>query len=353
MNSISIGGRKIGRGHPAYIIAEMSANHGHDFDKALSIIKAAKDAGADAVKIQTYTPDTMTIACDNEHFKIKGTIWEGKTLHDLYGEAYTPWEWQPKLKEYAEEIGIDLFSTPFDPSSVDFLEEMDVQVYKIASFEVVDIPLLKKVAQTGKPVIMSTGMATLEEVEEAVETLRNNGCNELALLKCTSAYPAPTEEANLLTILDLEKRFDVPSGLSDHTLSAIPAIASVALGGCIVEKHFTISRESDGPDSKFSIEPAEFRQMVDDIRIAESALGSPAYGPTPRQKDSLVFRRSLFVIDDIKAGESFTADNIRSIRPGNGMHTRYYEKVCGQKATKDIKRGTPLASDLIEGWAHK
>ncbi|WFS61217.1 pseudaminic acid synthase [Pseudodesulfovibrio thermohalotolerans] len=346
-NTIRIGDRLIGEGQPAYIIAEMSANHGHDFDQALRIIEAAHKAGADAVKLQTYTPDTMTIDCDNEWFRIHGTIWEGKNLHSLYGEAFTPWEWQPKLKEYAESLGMDCFSSPFDFTSVDFLEEMGVVAYKVASFEIVDIPLLEKIASTGKPVIVSTGMASLSEIDEAVRTLRANGATDIALLKCTSAYPASPEEANLRTIPHLAKSFGLPAGLSDHTMGNGVAIAGVALGACIVEKHFTIDRSQGGPDSAFSMEPDEFASMVADIRMAEKALGEVSYEITRKQKDSKVFRRSLFVVEDIKAGEELTERNVRSIRPGYGLHTRYLKVVLGKKAVVDIPRGTPLGWDKI------
>ncbi|MCZ6603190.1 MAG: pseudaminic acid synthase, partial [Planctomycetota bacterium] len=288
MDTIVINDRTIGPGQPSYLVAEMSANHNQDFDEAVRIVRAAKEAGADAVKLQTYTPDTLTIPCDNEYFRIgKGTIWEGKNLYQLYGEAYTPWEWQPKLKELADELGLDLFSSPFDHTAVDFLEKMDVTAYKVASFEIVDIPLLRKIASTGKPVIMSTGMATLAEIEEAVRTLRDAGAPGMALLKCTSAYPAPPEEMHLKTIPHLSETFDCPAGLSDHTLGTTVPIAAVALGACIVEKHFTLSREIPGPDSAFSLEPEEFRAMVDAIRTVEKALGEVRYQPTEREKASV------------------------------------------------------------------
>ncbi|MFC1821076.1 pseudaminic acid synthase [Thermodesulfobacteriota bacterium] len=347
MPYIEINGRRIGRGYPVYIIAEMSANHNHNFEKAVKIIEAAKEAGADAVKLQTYTPDTITIDCDNEYFRIKGTIWEGKNLYQLYGEAYTPWEWQPKLKEFTDERGVDLFSTPFDPSAVDFLEAMDVPAYKVASFENVDISLLEKIAHTGKPMIVSTGMASLSEIDEAVHVIRQTKNAPLALLKCTSAYPAPPEEANLRTISHLARAFDVPTGLSDHTMSSAVAVGAVALGACIVEKHFTLSRKDPGPDSSFSMEPDEFKAMVEDIRTIEKALGSVCYDITEKQKESRVFRRSLFVVEEMRAGEIFTPQNVRSIRPGYGLHTRYLPVVFGKKAAGDIARGTPLSWDLI------
>jgi N-acetylneuraminate synthase len=349
MNSIVINGRTIGQGHPTYIIAEMSANHGHAFDRAVAIVQAAKEAGADAIKLQTYTPDTLTIDCNNDYFQVKGTLWNGRTLYDLYGEAYTPWEWQPKLKEIANNLGMDLFSTPFDASSVDFLEAMDVPVYKVASFENVDLPLLRRIAQTGRPVIMSTGMATLGEIEEAVETLRAAGTSELALLKCTSAYPSPPEAINLRTIPHLAQAFQTPVGLSDHTLGTAVPVAAVALGACIIEKHFCLSRNEPGPDSAFSLEPHEFQQMVASVRSAELALGHVHYGIEAREQVSRVFRRSLFVVEDVTAGELLTAANVRSIRPGHGLHTRYLDTVLGQRAACDIARGTPLAWQHVSG----
>jgi N-acetylneuraminate synthase len=341
-NSFEINGRRIGPGAPAYIIAEMSANHGQSFDEAVKIIKAAKQAGADAIKLQTYTADTLTIDCDNSYFRIQGTLWDGRTLYDLYGEAYTPWEWQPKLKNLADEIGLDLFSTPFDDSAVDFLEGMQVPAHKIASFENCDIALLRKVARTGKPIIVSTGMATSEEIDEVVRTIREAGGKQLALLKCTSAYPASPDEMNLRTIPHLAQTFGVPVGLSDHTLGSVVAVAAVSLGACIVEKHFTLSRGAGGPDSAFSLEPEEFKAMVDGVRVAEKALGTIHYGLSPAEEKSRVFRRSLFVVDDIAAGEPFTERNVRSIRPGHGLHPRHLDQVLGRRATRDIRRGTPL-----------
>jgi len=345
--SIEINSRHIGLGYPTYIIAEMSANHNQDFDQAVKIIEAAKSSGADAIKLQTYTPDTLTIDCDNEYFRIgKGTIWEGRNLYDLYSEAYMPWEWQPKLKAIAEDLGIDLFSTAYDSSSVDFLEEMGVPVHKVASFENVDIPLIEKMAHTGKPLIISTGMTTLGEIEEAVQAARNAGVTRIALLKCTSAYPAPPEEMNLRTISYLAKAFGVPMGLSDHTLGIAVPVAAVALGACIVEKHLTLSRDTPGPDSAFSLEPQEFKAMVEAIRVAEKALGEVRYEVTKSEAASRVFRRSLFVVQDVKAGEVFTEENVQSIRPGYGLHTRHLEEVIGRYASRDIKHGTPL------DWCH-
>lgn len=349
MKVITINNHKIGQGHPTYIIAEMSANHNQDFDTAVRIMEMAKEAGADAVKVQTYTPDTLTIDCDNEHFRIKGTIWEGKNLYALYREAYTPWEWQPKLKEIADKLALDLFSTPFDSTAVDFLEHMDVPAYKVASFEVVDLPLLRKIAKTNKPIIISTGMATLSEIDEAVQTVREAGGNELALLKCTSAYPAPVEEMNLRTIPHLAEAFGVPSGLSDHTMGSAVPLAAVTLGACIVEKHLTLSRKEAGPDSAFSMEPHEFKKMVEAVRIVERAIGEVRYEVTENERNSRMFRRSLFVVKDMQAGEQFTEENIRSIRPGHGLHTRYFDEVLNRRASRALKKGTPLTWDCVEG----
>jgi len=345
---IEINGRKIGSGYPAYIIAELSANHRQQFDEAVKLIEAAKKAGADAVKLQTYTPDTLTLQCNARYFQISGgTLWDGKPLYDLYSEAYMPWEWQPKLKELADSIGIRLFSTPIDKTSVDFLEGMGVPVYKIASFEIVDIPLIEYIASKGKPIIISTGMAAQDEIDEAIQAARRGGARQVALLKCTSAYPALPAEMNLRTIPDMARRFKVPIGLSDHTLNIAVPVASVALGACILEKHFTLSRSIPGPDSAFSLEPHEFRAMVDAIRTAEEALGEISYKVSEQEAKSRVFRRSLFVVKDMRKGEVFTEENVRSIRPGHGLHPRYLKDILGAKAAKDIARGTPLSRQLI------
>ena len=344
---IAVNTRRIGAGASVYVIAEMSANHGQSFDQAIKILQAAKEAGADAVKLQTYTPDTMTIDCDEEPFRVKGTLWAGRTLYDLYSEAYTPWDWQPKLKATAEEIGLDLFSTPFDETAVDFLEKMGTPAYKIASFEVVDLPLLRRIARTGKPIIMSTGMATLAEIDEAVQTIREAGGTQLALLKCTSAYPALPEQMNLHTIPHLAEAFDVPVGLSDHTLGTPVPVAATVLGASIVEKHITLSRADGGPDSAFSMEPAEFKAMVEAIRVAEKALGAVQYGVNDEETKTRAFRRSLFVVKDLREGEVFTEENIRSIRPGCGLHTRHLHEILGQNASRDVPRGTPLSWDII------
>lgn len=344
-----IGGRKVGPGHPVYVIAELSANHGQDFDQAVRIIRAMKESGADAVKVQTYTADTLTIPCSNEYFRIGGgTLWDGRTLHDLYQEAYMPWEWQPKLQAVTEELGMDFFSTPFDDSAVDFLEAMAVPVHKVASFELVDLPLLRKIASTKKPIIASTGMATQDEIAEAVKTLREGGCSQLALLKCTSAYPALPEEMNLRTIPDISARFGVPAGLSDHTMGHTVPVAAVALGACIVEKHFTLDRKVPGPDSTFSLEPAEFKAMVEAIRITEKALGKVNYEVSANESKSRQFRRSLFVVADVKAGEAFTTKNVRSIRPGHGLHTRHLGEIIGKAAAQDITGGTPLDWSMVQ-----
>jgi len=347
---IEINGRQIGLGHPIYIVAELSANHNQNFDQAVQLIHAAKSAGADAIKLQTYTPDTLTIRSDKEYFRVGGgTLWDGRTLYDLYGEAYTPWEWQPKLKAIANDLGLDLFSTAFDATAVDFLEEMGVPLHKVASFEIVDIPLIEKMARTGKPLLISTGMATLGEIEEAVQTARNAGTMQIALLKCTSAYPAPPEEMNLRTIPHLAEAFHVPVGLSDHTLGIAVPVAAVALGACIVEKHFTLSRAISGPDSAFSLEPQEFKAMVEVIRTTEKAVGKVHYGVSEQEAKSRVFRRSLFVVKDMKTGEAFTTENVRSIRPGCGLHTRYLNEIMGRRASQDIQRGTPLSWRHIAG----
>lgn len=344
---MKLNNRRIGSGEPVYIIAEMSANHNQDLGQAIRIMEAAKEAGADAVKLQTYTPDSLTIDCDNDYFRIKGTIWEGKNLYQLYGEAATPWDWHPKLKECAQELGLDLFSSPFDAVAVDFLEVQDVPLYKVASFELVDQPLLQKIASTGKPVIMSTGMASLAEIDEAVKTLRENGTSELALLKCTSAYPAPLGEMNLRTIPHLAQTFGVVAGLSDHSMGVAVPVAAVALGACLIEKHLTLSRSELGPDSAFSLEPQEFEAMVSAVRQTEQALGTVHYEPTPKEQQSRLFRRSLFVVKDVEAGEKFTEVNVRVIRPGHGIAPKYIDKVLGKKAAVDVQRGTPISWDLV------
>ena len=347
---ITLGRRQIGASYPVYIIAELSANHNQDFQQAVKVIHAAKDSGADAIKLQTYTADTITIRSDRDLFRIKGgTLWDGATLHDLYGQAYTPWEWQPKLKQVANDLGMDLFSSAFDATAVDFLQGMDVPAHKVASFELVDLPLIKKMAATGKPLIISTGMATLEEITEAVNAAQGAGASQIALLKCTSAYPASPESMNLRTIPELSRRFGVPVGLSDHTMGVAVPVAAAALGACIIEKHLTLSRELKGPDSAFSLEPHEFQTMVEAVRAGQAALGTIKFGVNADDAKSRIFRRSLFIVKDVKQGERFTEENVRSIRPANGLHTRHLSEVLGKPAAHDIERGTPLSWDLVRG----
>lgn len=330
-----------------YLVAELSANHNGRIERAEELVRAAAAAGADAVKLQTYTADTMTILSDKPWFRIRGTQWEGRTLYDLYTEASMPWEWQPRLRALALDLGIECFSTPFDASSVDFLESMNVPCHKVPSFELVDIPLLKKIATTHKPVIMSVGMANLGEIDEAVRTLRDNGSGEIILLRCVSTYPALPEESNLRTIPHLATAFNCRAGLSDHTLGGATAVAAVSLGACLIEKHFTLSRTDGGPDGTFSMEPQEFAAMSRDIRIVEKALGSVCYGLTDAQQASVVFRRSLFVVKDICQGEPFTPDNVRCIRPGNGLPPRYLDVVLTRRAACSLAAGTPLAWDML------
>lgn len=344
--------REIGGNAPAYIIAEMSGNHAGSIERAKEIIRAAKDAGADCIKIQTYTPDTITIDCDNAYFHIDNGTWEGENLYHLYEKAYTPWEWQAELKAEADKVGIDFFSTPFDFTAVDFLEELGVEFYKIASFELVDIPLIKYVASKGKPIIMSTGMSTLAEIDEAVQAIRSQGNNQIALLRCASAYPAITDEMNLRTMQNMGETFGVPVGLSDHSMGSIGAVTAVALGAKIIEKHFCLSREIENPDSSFSMNPEEFKQMVQDIRQAEKAIGIVKYGVSEQENSNLQFRRSIFCVEDIKKGEEITEKNIRVIRPGQGASPKYFETLIGQKALCDIKRGTPLKLDMVGNWSH-
>lgn len=349
IKNIKIDDITIGEGQGTFIIAEISANHNGSFENAVKIIKEAKKAGADAIKIQTYTADTITLDCDNEYFQIKqGTIWDGTTLHKLYQEAYTPWEWQPKLKEIAKEEGLICFSSPFDKTSVDFLEKMNVPAYKIASFEITDIPLIEYVASKGKPIIISTGIATLADIKEAIDTCKRMGNDQIILLKCTSSYPAPMEEINLNTIPNMKETFNTLVGLSDHTLGQEVTIASVALGAKVIEKHFILDRSEGGPDSAFSMEPQEFKSMVDAIRNVEKALGTVKYDLSEKMKKSREFSRSLFIVKDLKDGEIFTEDNVKSIRPGFGMHTRYYSDILGKKAKVNIEKGTPLKWDLVE-----
>ena len=332
-----------------YIIAEMSANHAGSITLAKEIIHAAKESGADCIKIQTYTPDTLTIDCDSSYFHIDNGTWGGENLYHLYSQAYTPWEWQAELKEEADKCGIDFFSTPFDNSAVDFLEEIGIEFYKIASFELIDIPLIEYVASKGKPIIMSTGMSTLAEIDEAVTAVYKNGNPQLALLRCASAYPAITDEMNLKTMQNMEVTFGVPVGLSDHSMGSIGAVTAVAMGAKIIEKHFCIDRTIKNPDASFSMNPLEFKKMVSYIRQAEKAIGKIQYGTMKQEMDNIVFRRSIFSVADIKKGEKLTKENIRIIRPGYGIKPKYYSEILGQIALKDIPRGTPLQFNMIGG----
>lgn len=345
----SIAGRQVGPGHPVYVIAEISSNHGQAFETAAGLVRGAHASGADAVKLQTYTPDTITIDSDAPEF-IQGdaSLWRGTTLHSLYEKAYMPWEWQPRLKAIADELGMDCFSSPFDHTAVDFLVTMDVPAFKIASFELVDLPLIRKVAGTGRPMIISTGMATDAEIDEAVTAARGAGATQIALLKCTSAYPSPPESVNLRAIPAMAERWGVPVGLSDHTQGVAVPAAAVAMGASLVEKHVTTSHVDATPDEAFSLDLDEFATMVEAIRTVERAMGQPRIGPTDEEAESRRFRRSLFVVEDVAAGESFTERNVRSIRPAAGMHTREYDAVLGRRAAVAISRGTPLSPELIE-----
>ncbi|MGD0896508.1 MAG: pseudaminic acid synthase [Thermoguttaceae bacterium] len=347
--SIRVGNRRICGGVPPFVIAEMSGNHNQSLDRALKIVQAAADAGADAIKLQTYTADTITLDVGGGSFVISDpqSPWAGKRLHDLYQEAYTPWEWHKPLFDRARELGLVAFSTPFDATAVDFLEALDVPAYKVASFELVDLALVERIAGTGKPMIVSTGMATLSEIGEAVEAARRAGATEIALLKCSSAYPAQPEEMNLATIPHLAEAFGVPVGLSDHTLGIAVPVAAVALGACIVEKHLTLSRSEPGPDAAFSLEPAEFRAMVEAVRTAQQAVGRVDYGVSPREAASRAFRRSLFVAQDVREGDVFTPENVRSVRPADGLPPKFLPEVLGRRAARDIQAGTPLKWELI------
>ena len=344
----SIGKRTIGPEQPVFIVAEISGNHNRDIDRAKAIIDAAADAGGDAVKLQTYTPDTITINSRRPEFIVRsGKDWKGKTLYELYREAYTPWEWHAELFAHAKKRSLICFSAPFDSTAVDFLETIRNPVYKVASFEVVDIPLLERIGKTKKPVIMSRGMAGVEEIALAIQTLRKFGTKEIVLLQCVSAYPAEPQRMHLSMIPDMRRRFKVLTGLSDHSLTNEAAIASVALGAVLIEKHLTLKRKDGGPDASFSLEPQEFAQLVTSVRVVESAIGTPSYKPSRREKDNMQFRKSLFAVEDIKKGQQLTEKNIRSIRPGNGLPPKRYRAILGKSAAKDIKRGTPLADRLI------
>ncbi len=345
--SIHIAGRRIAADEPPYIIAELSANHNGSLDTALKIIEEAKLAGADAVKLQTYTADTITLDCDTEEFQIHGGLWDGKTLYKLYQEAHMPWEWHAPLFARARELGITIFSSPFDSTAVDLLEDLNTPAYKIASFEAIDLPLIRHVAQTGKPMIISTGMADAEEIEEAVEAAKSAGCKELAILHCVSGYPAPAGDYNLRTIPDMMRRHDLVTGLSDHTLDNTTAIASVVLGASIIEKHFTLDRSGGGPDDSFSLQPAELAALCRDSKTAWSALGQVDYGRKSSEQGNAQFRRSLYVVSDMQAGEVFTSENLRSIRPGFGLAPKHLDRVLGRKASQPIRRGTPLSEALL------
>ena len=345
---IEINGRKIGHGYPPYVIAELSANHNGDINRAFKIIEEAKKAGADAVKLQSYTHETITIDCDREDFQIHGGLWHGQSLYELYKSAHMPWDWHKPLFEKAKALGISIFSSPFDYTAVDLLEGLDAPAYKIASFEIVDLPLIKRVAQTGKPLIISTGMANEIEIAEAVDTARNNGCEDLAILHCVSSYPALPENYNLKTIADMCNRFDAIVGLSDHTVDITTAVASIALGSCIIEKHVTLDRNGGGADDSFSIEPAELKKLCSGVRTAWQALGNVSYLPTDAERGNLKFRRSLYVVSDIYRGETFTAENVRSIRPGFGLSPKFLDDCIGKKASRSIQMGTPLSLDLIQ-----
>ena len=345
--SVEIAGRRIGRDFEPYVICELSGNHNGSLERAVELLKAAADTGADAIKIQSYTPDTITIDHDGPGFRIAGGLWDGRTLYDLYGEAQTPFEWHEHLFRTARELGVTLFSSPFDHSAVDLLEHFGAPAYKIASFEIVDLPLVAYVASKRKPLIISTGMANLREIEEAVTTARDHGCEELVLLHCISSYPAPDEQSNVRTVPDLADRFGVVTGLSDHTFGSAVAVASIALGGCVVEKHFTMRRADGGPDSAFSLEPGEFRTLVEDCKRAWTALGKPTYDLQGCEQGSMVFRRSLYVVSDVDEGAELTRENVRSIRPGHGLPPKHMPEVLGRHASRDLKRGEPLGWDLV------
>jgi len=344
---LNISGREIGKGNPPFIIAEISGNHNGSKETALKIIKAAKEAGADAVKLQTYTADTMTVNSNREDFKINDGLWKGRTLYELYEWAYTPWEWHKELIEYAASLNIIIFSTPFDHTAVDFLEELNVPAYKIASFEVTDLELIKYVARTGKPMIISTGMANDLEIEEAINTARDNGCDELAVLHCVSGYPARSDEYNLHTITDMIKRHDLVTGLSDHTLSNLTAISSVALGASILEKHVTLDREGGGPDDSFSLEPLELKSLCSDVRNAWDSLGEVNYRTKPSEESNIIFRRSLYFVKNLKMGEKVTKDSIRSIRPGYGIEPKYFDSLIGKTLSKDVVINSPVSFDVF------
>ena len=349
MKAINISGRLIGEKHSPFIVAEMSGNHNKSLKKALQIVEAATEAGAHAIKLQTYTADTITLDIKEGDFFIedKDNLWRGKNLYDLYQEAYTPWEWHEPIFKRCRELGIIAFSTPFDETAVDFLETLDIPCYKIASFELTDLPLIRKVAATGKPMIISTGMASVAEIDETVRVAREAGCEDLVLLKCTSSYPASPEDSNLLTIPHMKELFNCPAGLSDHTMGIGAAVASVALGACMIEKHFTLSRADGGVDAAFSMEPEEMRQLIIETERAWQALGQISYSPGEQESKSLKFRRSLYIAKDMVAGEVLTPENLRIVRPGYGLEPKYYDVLLGKKINRAVKKGTPLSWDLI------
>ncbi len=349
MRDIDLQGRKIGASHPPFIIAEMSGNHNQSLERALEIVEAAAKAGAQGIKLQTYTADTMTLDINEGEFYIDDphSLWYGNSLYKLYQQAYTPWEWHKPIFERCQQLGMIGFSTPFDATAVDFLESLDVPCYKIASFENIDLPLINKVASTGKPTIVSTGMATVAELDETVRTAREAGCEDLVLLKCTSTYPSTPENTNILTIPHLRDLFDVQVGLSDHTMGVGVAVASVGLGATIIEKHFTLKRADGGVDAAFSLEPEEMRQLTIESERAWQALGTIQYGPTQAEKKSLGFRRSLYIAQDMKAGDVFTPENLKALRPGKGLAPKYYDLIIGKKISQRVKKGTPLRWDLI------
>lgn len=338
---------RIAKSRKTYIIAEMSANHAGSLKRAKEIVHAAKEAGADCIKIQTYTPDIMTIDCNNSYFQISDGTWNGEFLYNLYQKAYTPWEWHAEIKEEAERAGLDFLSTPFDQTSADFLEELGVEFYKIASFELIDIPLLEYVASRGKPMILSTGMSKLSEIDEAVRAIRKKGNQKIVLLRCASAYPALTDEMNLRTMQNMGEIFSVPVGLSDHSMGSVGAVTAVALGAKVIEKHFCLDRSIENPDASFSMNPTEFQQMVEDIRQAEKAIGQVSYGMTNQELSNIVFRRSIFCVKNIRKGEKLTEENVRVIRPGYGLAPKFYSEILGQTALKDIEYGTPLEFNMI------
>lgn len=346
MNCLNICERKISTDYPPYIIAELSANHNGSIDNAYKIINVSKQAGADAIKLQTYNPDTITLNHDSSDFLIEGGLWKGQTLYQLYENAHMPWEWQPELFEYARKIGITIFSSPFDSTAVDFLEDLNTPAYKIASFEAIDIPLIKYTAATGKPMIISTGMADEEEVKEAVFAAKEAGCKELAILHCVSGYPAPASDYNLKTITDMIKRYGIVTGLSDHTIDNTTAIASIALGASIIEKHVTLDRSGGGPDDSFSLEPEDLKALCKDTKSAWQALGKIDYSQKPSEKGNIKFRRSLYFVQDIKKGEVVTASHIRSIRPGYGLLPKYFNRIIGKRVNSDVPKGTPV------DWSH-